>query len=1003
MHPNAFTSIVLSALLAFPSLAFAQSAPISKKPLDHSVYDSWKSTGAIAVTHNGQYATAQISAQEGDGQLAIINFTKKGSDVHYVERATGARFTPAQAYAVFTIKPFFAQTQEAKDKKKDAPKDTLGIWNLATGTLTRYPNLKSFAVSKEGPGNVIAFLVDRAENPDKAANTDGTDRENRTPGVPSGGNPTGAPTPGAAANAPAPRTPSGPAGGSPRNRSGKASDLIVCDPVAQTLDTLYSVSLYAFSKNGDGLALVCAQDTLHHIEAGAYLYHIGTRHLQPLLTGGPKEHFYLPTLSDDLQRAAFIMNPDTTADAVAQTRLYYYSATQSIRPAFTDTVPRQGVAVCIAGPQSQGLPEGWFISHNQTVTLNDNPKQLFLGTAPLPPVRDTSIAIEKRAKLDIWHYNDEYLQPAQLKQLAQTQRRSYMAFMDPTHPNVLTQVGSDSMQVFFANARDAQWAYGYNDKPYRKASQWDSDTQYDLYFIPEIGSTPQLLQRGARIGNISVSPNGSRLIYFDKEQQEWFSFDPKTGKVQCLSMHVGVSFWNQEQDTPSRPSAYGAGGWTADESGVFIYDRYDIWLFDPTGAKEPTNITNGYGRAHEITFRITRPDQEARGFGGGSMGLNLNPQEGFAPKATLYLSAYNNVTKENGFFTHVLGSKKDPVLLTLDGHTYTNVVKAKKANLFVYSRNNFEESPNIWYTKQAFATQQCLTDINPQQNDYNWGTAHLVHWNATDGRPCDGILYKPADFDPSKKYPMLIYFYERLSNGLFTYKMPSPSRSSINISFFVSNGYLVFTPDIYYETGHPGQSAMNCIMPGIDMLCQNPWVDEANMAIQGQSWGGYQVAYMITQTNRFKAAWAGAPVSNMTSAYSGIRWGSGVARNMQYEGGQSRIGTNLWDGFDLYVENSPLFFAQNVETPLVIMHNDNDGAVPWYQGIEYFVGLRRLGKQVWMLQYNGEEHNLAQRVNAKDISIRLEQFFDHFLKGKKAAPWIETGLPAYKKGYDWGL
>jgi dipeptidyl aminopeptidase/acylaminoacyl peptidase len=175
------------------------------------------------------------------------------------------------------------------------------------------------------------------------------------------------------------------------------------------------------------------------------------------------------------------------------------------------------------------------------------------------------------------------------------------------------------------------------------------------------------------------------------------------------------------------------------------------------------------------------------------------------------------------------------------------------------------------------------------------------------------------------------------------------------------------------------------------------------MGIQGQSWGGYQVAHLITRTDMYAAAWSGAPVVNMTSAYGGIRWGTGMSRQFQYENTQSRIGKPLWEARDLYIENSPLFFMDKVNTPVAIMHNDNDGAVPWYQGIEFFTALRRLNKPVWLLNYNGDDHNLIQRQNRKDIQIREAQFFDHFLKGKPAANWIKKGVKATEKGIDWGL
>jgi dipeptidyl aminopeptidase/acylaminoacyl peptidase len=250
---------------------------------------------------------------------------------------------------------------------------------------------------------------------------------------------------------------------------------------------------------------------------------------------------------------------------------------------------------------------------------------------------------------------------------------------------------------------------------------------------------------------------------------------------------------------------------------------------------------------------------------------------------------------------------------------------------------------------------------------------------------------------------MIAYFYEKVSETLYSYQAPAPTPSRLPISFFVSNGYLVFTPDISYETGHPGKSAVEYVNSGVEYLKKNSWVDGKHLGIQGQSWGGYQVAYLITVNNMYAAAWAGAPVVNMTSAYGGIRWESGNNRQSQYEHGQSRIGASLWTRPDLYMENSPLFHLPNVHTPVAIMSNDADGAVPYYQGIEMFTALRRLNKPVWLLMYNGEAHNLVQRQNRKDITIREQQFFDHFLKGAPMPAWMATGVPAIEKGKNWGF
>jgi dipeptidyl aminopeptidase/acylaminoacyl peptidase len=280
----------------------------------------------------------------------------------------------------------------------------------------------------------------------------------------------------------------------------------------------------------------------------------------------------------------------------------------------------------------------------------------------------------------------------------------------------------------------------------------------------------------------------------------------------------------------------------------------------------------------------------------------------------------------------------------------------------------------------------------------------MVSWNTPRGETLNGLLYKPEDFDATKKYPMMIYFYERNSDNINQYMPPSPSRSVINIPYFVSNEYLVFVPDITYITGYPGQSAFDAIVSGAIAMIDKGFVKKDKIGIQGQSWGGYQVAYLITRTNMFAAAGAGAPVSNMTSAYGGIRWGSGMSRMFQYEKSQSRIGGTLWDKPLQFIENSPVFYANKVNTPLLITANDQDDAVPWYQGIEYYTALRRLDKPVWMLNYNNDAHNLKAESwgNRMDLSIRLGEFFDYYLKDKPMPKWMKEGIPAINKGKDFG-
>lgn len=385
--------------------------------------------------------------------------------------------------------------------------------------------------------------------------------------------------------------------------------------------------------------------------------------------------------------------------------------------------------------------------------------------------------------------------------------------------------------------------------------------------------------------------------------------------------------------------------------------------------------------------------------------VNTDKERRFlSEKDFMLLSLFDYKDKYNGLGWMNYGKPSVPHVSVLDGNSYLRVRKAKDAATFTWQRGNFSEIPEIWLSRgPEFSKANCLTSVNDQLKDFKWGTAQLVRWNAYDGKPSEGVLYVPEDLDTSKQYPMLCVFYETGSEDLYYPYRMEPSWSWVNYPFYVSRGYVIFVPDIHYTSGRPGEDAYNYVCSGAEEMCRRyPWIDKSRIGIDGQSWGGYQTAYLVTRTNMFACAGSGAPVANMTSAYGGIRWGSGSSRQGQYEQGQSRIGGSLWEKRDAYIANSPAFFADRVQTPLLIMHNDQDEAVPWYQGIEYFMDLRRLQKPVWMLQYNGESHNIKARKNRKDITKRLQQFFDHYLKGAPMPKWMKEGVPMIRKGQEFG-
>jgi len=533
------------------------------------------------------------------------------------------------------------------------------------------------------------------------------------------------------------------------------------------------------------------------------------------------------------------------------------------------------------------------------------------------------------------------------------------------------QLADESMESI-SPSNDGSYAIGSDNRKYRVINDYDPGfTDYYLVNTSDGSRKPVLTKQR---GNVSLSPNAKFALYFDGK--DWFSYSVATGAVTNLTKSIDAKFFNEQNDLPSIPGSYGIAGWTKDDVDVLIYDRYDVWQVAPDGSRTK-NLTDGVGRKEKTTLRYVR----------------LDPRERWIdPDKPMLLQAENEETRDTGFYRDKVNSDAAPQKLLVASKDFNNPIKAKDADVLIVGASRFDQFPDIWVTNSSFRELKRVSNGDAQRAAYTWGTAELVNFKNIDGVALKGLLLKPENFDPKKKYPMIVYIYERLSQDLHQFRNPGPG-TSINPTYYVSNGYLVYMPDIVYTIGYPGPSALNCVLPGIQAVVDKGFVNEDAIGIQGHSWGGYQIAYMVTQTNRFKAAAPGALVANMTSAYSGIRWGTGLPRQFQYERSQSRIGGSLWDYPLRYLDNSPIFRADRVETPLLMIHNDEDDAVPWYQGIEYFLALRRLGKPAFMFTYNGEKHGLRKRINQKDYTRRLQEFFDHYLKGAPAPEWMEKGIP----------
>ena len=706
--------------------------------------------------------------------------------------------------------------------------------------------------------------------------------------------------------------------------------------------------------------------------------------------------------SDDGKQLAFITDKDDYAADASTWSVYHWK-------------DRSKLAKKIATEGGEGIPAGWWVSPNSSQFFSENGKRLFFDTAPVPQSVQTKREANSKnkdkeddkpevAKLDIWHWQDPQLQPQQLLLAKRERERDYRAVYSVRRRKVIQLATREIPNVAIDPRRDANLAVGTTDLPYRKMMSWDLPGFKDAYLVNlDTGQRKQLLSRVK--WNARMSPEGKYLVWFDGDEQAWFSKSTAKPADDPIEISEGIEFplYDELHDTPNVAGAYGSAGWLEDDKAILVYDRYDIWQLDPRGEASPVCLTAGKGREAEITFRYQRLDREAR---------SIDPEN------PLMLRAFDNQTKASGYWRLAMRDGKEnetpeenetaekderlKKLIMLD-ESLNGLQKAEASDRLLFTRSTFQMCPDLWHSDSGFNKIHRLSDMNPQQEEFTWGSAEIVQWKSANEDPLKGILYKPTGFDANKKHPLMVYFYERNSDNLHRYYTPEAGRSIINFSFYVSRGYLVFVPDIPYETGDPGQSAADAILPGVQALIDQGFVDKERIGMQGHSWGGYQTAFLVTQTDMFACAESGAPVSNMTSAYGGIRWGTGMSRMFQYERTQSRIGEDLWSARQKYIENSPIFFADRINTPLLILHNDQDGAVPWYQGIELFVALRRLEKPAWMLNYNGNPHWVMGDVNRRDFAIRMQQFFDHYLQNAPEPEWMAVGVPAVKKGSEMGL
>lgn len=590
----------------------------------------------------------------------------------------------------------------------------------------------------------------------------------------------------------------------------------------------------------------------------------------------------------------------------------------------------------------------------------------------------------------VWSYADRQLQSRQRDEL---EPRSFVAVIDLQDRRLVRLQRED--ESFEEQAARGNDAFGIVKRRVGGPSEdiWNPSIAYLV--STKDGTRKQITDlRFVWVQAPLASPEGKYLLYWDYKQEAFFSYEVASGRTRQVTRRIRTAWQAYDPQLPlgapylvDQPA-----GWLKDDAAVLLQNESDLWLVDLAGKAAPVNVTNGYGRRHQIVFRLALDRQ------GAPIGAT----------DTLLLSAFDRRTKETGFYRIVLGKGGDPERLTMGPYLYHipdngsildispfPPLKARNAEMYLVRRMSATESPNYFSTTD-FKTFTPLSDLHPER-EYNWLTAELVSWRALDGRTLQGVLYKPENFDPGRKYPLIFNYYERKSDGLNAYLKPEALHAGceINVPSYVSRGYLVFSPDIHFTMGETGESARNAVVSAAKHLAKMPWVDGRKMGINGCSFGGFITNYLVTRTDLFAAAASASGSADLISHYGGLR--GGVSMHGIFERGQNRIGTSLWERPDLYVENSPVFRADEVTTPLLLMHTTQDGVVPFAQAVEFFTALRRLGKKAWLLQYDDGDHGVWGK-SGSDFGIRLAQFFDHYLRGAPPPEWMTQGIPAKPKG-----
>ena len=930
----------LAALSLFTSLLLVADTT-GPKPLQLADIIAWKRIQAPSISNDGAWFAYRVSPAEGDSEVVIRNL-KDNKDLHFpigeLPRVEGPGGPP--------------QFQAG------APRDLVisddGEWAafLAYPTAKEAKGLKKAKKPIQSKAVVVDLATGKKTEFDKIrrfafsgerSTMLAMHRYGATPAVP----------------------PPAAAPGAKEDDKATGTDLILYEMSTGNEMNVGNVADFSFDKKGNWLAwIIDAQDKLGN---GVELRNLATGAVMPL--DNAKATYKGLTWTENGDGLATMRGVE---DKAWEEKLYTVVAFKK---------SANGMEKILFDP-AKGVPKGMSVSPNRNAVWMADLSTVTFGIHELHAKKKKSDSEEKdkapakeedtpdQPDMVIWHYKDSRLQPMQQVQETSDKNFSFLCGYRPADQKFMRLADDDVRTVTVTP--ESKYAMGIDVRNYELDGNLSGQRYEDVYAINLKTGDRKLAVKKAHYV-MGPSPDGSHILYYD--DGAFFTYDATSGQTHNITKQISATFWDQEDDhnvvkPPHRPI-----GWTKDSSAVLLSDGWDIWKASAHGGAG-VNLT-GNGVKDKIRYRLR---------------YRLDPDEkGIDLAQAMYVNAYGEWTKKAGIAVLEPGSKAAK-MLSWDDAAYGSLMKAKRADAYVYSRETVSESPNFHL---GLASGAKITDVNPQQKDFLWTKgSRIVDYVSDKGDKLQGTLYLPANYEPGKSYPTIVYIYEKLSQVTNAY--PQPGYNGFSVATYTSNGYAVFTPDIVYKINDPGMSAVWCVVPAVRAAIATGVVDAKRVGIHGHSWGGYQTAFLVTQTKIFAAAIAGAPLTDMIAMYNAVYWNTGSANQPIFESSQGRFTGSPQDNMEAYVRNSPVYHAKNVTTPLIILHNDKDGAVDWTQGIEYFNTLRRLGKPVVMLQYKGENHGLRKPENLKDYTMRMKDFFDYRLSDKEPPKWLIEGVPLLK-------